>query len=162
MYYDIQNFPSGQIIAVIKGDERLRYIGFQQGKHPLSISEKWKKNSKMLKNTFDQLHAYFAGELFEFDLPVAPVGTSFQKSVWNALMDIPYGHTVSYGDIASAIGNPKACRAVGGANGKNPIPVIIPCHRVIGADGKLAGYGSGIKIKAELLKMEKKFRENQV
>ncbi len=162
MYYDIQNFSAGRIIAVIKGDEGLRYIGFQQGKHPLSISENWKKNSKMLKNTFDQLHAYFAGKLFQFDLPVAPLGTSFQKSVWNALMDIPYGHTVSYGDIAAAIGKPKACRAVGGANGKNPIPIVIPCHRVIGADGRLTGYGSGLKIKAELLSLEKRYKDNRV
>ncbi len=153
MYYDIQESLLGPII-VVKNENGLNHLNFQQGLHPMSIKDSWKKDSKMLKSTFDQIHAYFAGELSEFDLPLAPLGTDFQQSVWTALMDIPYGHTASYSDIARAIGNPGACRAVGSANGKNPIPVIIPCHRVIGADGKLAGYGSGLEFKKQLLEIE--------
>jgi len=139
---------------VVRNEKGLNYLSFQQGKHPLSIKAKWRRDHKILASAFEQIHACFEGELSVFDLPLAPVGTDFQKSVWSALMDIPYGHTASYGDIARAIGNPNACRAVGSANGKNPIPVIIPCHRVIGADGRLAGYGSGVEFKKKLLEIE--------
>ena len=153
MRYDIQDSPLGPIVAV-KDDTGLRYLSFQQGNHPLSLDAEWKKDQRALKNTFDQIQAYFAGELFAFDLPLAPMGSSFQQSVWKALMEIPYGQTASYGNIAEAIGNPRACRAVGGANGKNPIALIIPCHRVIGTNGNLVGYGGGLKLKAALLKFE--------
>ena len=94
------------------------------------------------------------GKRKSFDLPLKPEGTEFQKKVWNALLDIPYGETRSYKDIAVAIGNPKACRAVGMANNRNPISIIIPCHRVIGANGSLVGYGGGLPIKIELLNLE--------
>lgn len=101
-----------------------------------------------------QLREYFAGERREFDLPLKPAGTEFQQAVWQALQNIPYGQTASYGEVARAVGRPKAVRAVGGANHKNPIVVIIPCHRVIGADGSLTGYGSGLPVKQKLLRLE--------
>lgn len=103
-----------------------------------------------------QLEEYFAGERRAFDLPLAPKGTAFQQKVWRALTEIPYGETRTYGEIAAAIGNPKAARAVGMANNKNPIGILIPCHRVIGADGKLVGYAGGMEKKAFLLKLEMK------
>jgi methylated-DNA-[protein]-cysteine S-methyltransferase len=113
----------------------------------------------LIKNCICQLDRYFAGNLQNFDLPLKPAGTNFQKATWAALQDIPYGHTVSYGQIAQAIGNAKASRAVGGANNKNPISIIIPCHRVIGANGKMVGYGGGMERKLLLLKHEKALRD---
>jgi methylated-DNA-[protein]-cysteine S-methyltransferase len=160
MEYDIQKTDIGPILAGID-DEGLRYVSFQQGKHPMPIPEVWTQNERLLKPVFDQIQAYLNGELTCFDLTLAPMGTQFQKSVWAALLEIPYGKTASYGDIATAIGNPKACRAVGGANGRNPIPLIIPCHRIIGIDGKLVGYGSGLPIKKKLLALESKYYHRQ-
>jgi methylated-DNA-[protein]-cysteine S-methyltransferase len=101
-----------------------------------------------------QLHAYFAGELERFELPLAPLGTPFQRSVWDALAEIPYGTTTTYSKLAARIGRPAACRAVGAANGRNPLPVIVPCHRVIGAAGALTGYGGGLERKRHLLALE--------
>ena len=101
-----------------------------------------------------QLRAYFAGELREFDLPLAPRGTPFQLSAWAAVSAIPYGSTATYAEIAAALGRPSACRAVGAANGRNPLPVIVPCHRVIGAAGALTGYGGGLDRKRSLLDLE--------
>ena len=108
----------------------------------------------LLAETFRQLQLYFDGGLRQFDLPLALEGTDFQKDVWAALTTIPYGETRSYGQIAQQIGRPKACRAVGGANHHNPISIIIPCHRVIGANGTLTGYGGGLDIKEKLLRLE--------
>lgn len=105
-----------------------------------------------------QLDEYFTGQRRNFDLPIKPDGTEFQKRVWNELLKIPYGETRSYGQIAAAVGNPKASRAVGAANNKNPIAIVIPCHRVIGADGLLTGYAGGLDIKSLLLETERKFR----
>lgn len=102
----------------------------------------------------EQLTEYFAGKRKVFDLPLEPYGTEFQKKVWQALMEIPYGRTCSYGEIAAKIGNPKASRAVGSANNKNPIAIVIPCHRVVGANGALVGYASGLQTKEALLKLE--------
>jgi methylated-DNA-[protein]-cysteine S-methyltransferase len=104
--------------------------------------------------TIRQIDAYFAHDLKEFSLPVDPVGTDFQRRVWFALIDIPYGETESYGELAGRVGNPKACRAVGLANGRNPIPLVLPCHRVIGANGSLTGYGGGLTLKRQLLDHE--------
>jgi methylated-DNA-[protein]-cysteine S-methyltransferase len=101
-----------------------------------------------------QLHSYFAGELERFELPLAPVGTAFQRSVWDALAEIPYGTTTTYSELAARIGRPNACRAVGAANGRNPLPVVVPCHRVIGATGALTGYGGGVELKRHLLAFE--------
>ena len=102
-----------------------------------------------------QLEEYFAGRRRQFDLPLAPAGTPFQQRVWRALLDVPYGETISYGELASRIGQPTASRAVGLANGSNPLPIVIPCHRVIGASGKLTGYGGGLPIKQQLLALER-------
>lgn len=101
-----------------------------------------------------QLQAYFRGELKEFDLPLVMEGTDFQLRVWNALRAIPYGETISYAQLARHVGNPKAVRAVGLANGRNPIPIIVPCHRVIGSDGSLTGFGGGLATKKKLLELE--------
>jgi methylated-DNA-[protein]-cysteine S-methyltransferase len=107
----------------------------------------------------DQLAAYFAGRLTEFSLPLAPAGTPFQRRVWAGLQEIPYGDTWSYGQLAGKVGNPAAVRAVGLANGRNPIAVVIPCHRVIGADGSLTGYGGGLDRKRFLLDLEAGVRQ---
>lgn len=109
----------------------------------------------LLLRTKAQLEEYFAGERRRFELPLAPEGTAFQKKVWAALETIPYGETRSYGELAAMIGNPKAARAVGGANHKNPLSIVVPCHRVLGADGALTGYGGGLPMKAYLIKLEK-------
>jgi methylated-DNA-[protein]-cysteine S-methyltransferase len=104
------------------------------------------------------LAAYFAGELTEFDLPMKMIGTEFQKTVWRELLNIPFGVTISYGELADRVGNPNASRAVGAANGRNPISIIVPCHRVIGSNGKLTGYGGGLERKEWLLAHESKRR----
>jgi methylated-DNA-[protein]-cysteine S-methyltransferase len=109
----------------------------------------------LLKEAVRQLEGYFAGELKVFTLPLEPDGTAFMKKVWSALCEIPYGKTATYRDIAEKVGNPKAARAVGLANNRNPIPIFIPCHRVIGADGSLTGYRGGLEIKKRLLDLEK-------
>ena len=110
----------------------------------------------LIKKAAAQLSEYFAGKRTKFDLPLAPPGTEFQRAAWRALETIPFGETRCYGDIAAQIGNPKACRAVGMANNRNPIVIIIPCHRVIGRDGSLTGYGGGLDIKQYLLDLEKR------
>jgi len=111
-------------------------------------------DSPLLRQTEKELSEYFAGALKTFTVPVSLSGTAFQQKVWQALTEIPYGETRSYGDIAKAIGCPKSCRAVGGANHVNPVSIIVPCHRVIGADGSMTGYGGGVWIKKFLLKLE--------
>lgn len=113
------------------------------------------QKTPLLEKTFVQLQEYFAGKRKSFDLPLAPCGTEFQQQVWQALLTIPYGETASYKKIAEKIDSPQACRAVGMANNKNPIAIIIPCHRVIGANQKLVGYAGGLQIKDYLLNLEK-------
>lgn len=113
------------------------------------------QETALIKEAYRQLSEYLKGERKAFDLPLKPRGTDFQKRVWRALCDIPYGETRSYKQIAEAIGNPKAVRAVGMANNRNPITIIVPCHRVIGANGKLVGYGGGLEMKEFLLRLEK-------
>ena len=112
----------------------------------------------LLLRTVTQLREYFAGTRKEFDIPLAPEGTDFQKKVWEELQNIPYGQTRSYGDVAKAVGSPRAARAVGTANNRNPIPILIPCHRVIGADGDMTGYGGGLDKKEFLLKLEQEHK----
>lgn len=114
------------------------------------------RETPLIKKAYEQLSEYFAGTRKEFELPLAPKGTEFQKKVWTELQKIPYGETRSYGEIAASIGNPKACRAIGGANHNNPIMIMIPCHRVIGANGSMTGYGGGIRVKEYLLELEQK------
>ena len=113
------------------------------------------QETTLIKEAHQQLSEYLKGERKSFDLPLRMKGTDFQQRVWNALLDIPYGETRSYKQIAEAIGNPKAVRAVGMANNRNPLLIVVPCHRVIGADGKLVGYGAGIEKKEFLLRLEK-------
>ena len=108
----------------------------------------------LLADAEQQLLAYFAGELERFDVPLSPRGTDFQRRVWNAVAAIPYGATTTYSAIAATVGSPYACRAVGAANGRNPLPIVVPCHRVIGASGSLTGYGGGLKVKRALLALE--------
>jgi len=115
----------------------------------------WELDDNAFPEAVEQLESYFAGELFEFELALDLVGTHFQRSVWAALLTIPYGETRSYGEIAIQIGSPGASRAVGLANGHNPIGIIVPCHRVIGANGSLTGYGGGLDRKRTLLALEK-------
>lgn len=114
-----------------------------------------RQETELLREAIKQLNEYFSGSRNFFDLPLEPEGTEFQKKVWNALKEIPFGETRSYGEIAKKIGNEKAARAVGMANNKNPIMIVIPCHRVIGSNGKLVGYAGGLDIKEKLLNLEK-------
>ena len=134
----------------------LREINFPKNGCPTTPDPDWRNDDFALGEPIRQLLAYFAGDLEDFNLPLAPEGTPFQQSVWKKLCAIPYGETISYGELARRIGNPKANRAVGLANGSNPIPIIIPCHRVIGSNGKLTGYGGGLPIKEKLLALEKR------
>lgn len=121
----------------------------------LSIAEAKTEETPLIREAARQLESYLEGERKAFDLPLAPQGTAFQKKVWHALLSIPYGETRSYGQIAAQIGRPTACRAVGMANHRNPISILIPCHRVIGAQGDLVGYGGGLELKEKLLNLEK-------
>jgi len=140
---------------LLAGDETgLREIRFEAGRRPRSPDPDWQLNPKPFAEATRQLRAYFAGERKDFDLPLILEGTAFQLQVWNALREIPYGQTISYLQLAQRIGNPKAVRAVGLANGANPIPIIIPCHRVIGSNGSLTGFGGGLPAKKTLLELE--------
>ena len=123
---------------------------------PLEGQSGSSEGQKTLTATIRQLRAYFSGELESFNLPLAPEGTPFQLEVWRRLCDIPFGETMSYGELARLIQRPRASRAVGLANGSNPIPIVIPCHRVIGSNGKLTGYGGGLPIKEKLLALERR------
>ena len=114
----------------------------------------WTQKAAPFKDVTSQLQAYFKGKLRKFDLPLDPQGTDFQRDAWQALLDIPYGETRSYSDVARAIGRPKAVRAVGAANGQNPIAIVIPCHRVVGSNGDLTGFGGGLDVKQQLLTLE--------
>jgi methylated-DNA-[protein]-cysteine S-methyltransferase len=121
----------------------------------LGVPDRCGREAEQFKAAADQLDAYFAGALTRFTLPLAPRGSQFQQRVWAALQDIPYGETESYGELADRIGSPGAARAVGLANGKNPIGIVIPCHRVVGSNGNLTGYGGGLDRKKQLLDLER-------
>jgi methylated-DNA-[protein]-cysteine S-methyltransferase len=143
--------PIGELLLVSDGRALTR---LQMAPRDRDLPRDCVRDPAALRDAEEQLEAYFAGELSEFDLPLAPRGTGFQRRVWSALLDIPYGETASYGQIAAAVGRPDAVRAVGATNGRNPIAVIVPCHRVIGADGTLVGYGGGLPRKRLLLELE--------
>ena len=147
--------PIGSLLLVAD-DNGLRQINFPVKGAPVQPAADCSENPQALAECVRQLRAYFSGELERFELPLAPHGTAFQQKVWTELCTIPYGETISYGELARRIGNPNASRAVGLANGSNPIPIIIPCHRVIGSSGKLTGYGGGLPIKEKLLGLEKR------
>lgn len=152
-YYDYIETPIGMLMVAGDGNALMR-IDLPETCHPQPIPDDWQRNREKLAATRVQFDAYFAGELLDFDLPLAPTGTPFQISVWQALRDIEYGETISYAELARRIGNPRAVRAVGMANGANPLSIIVPCHRVIGADGSLTGYGGGLPAKKFLLELE--------
>jgi methylated-DNA-[protein]-cysteine S-methyltransferase len=155
VFYTTFESPVGPLL--LAGDSNaLRMVSFETGKHAAPPRPDWKQNVPAFAEVIRQLQAYFRGELKEFDLPLAMEGTEFQIRVWNALCAIPYGETISYAQLAQRIGNPKAVRAVGLANGSNPIPIIVPCHRVIGSDGSLTGFGGGLSTKKKLLELESK------
>jgi methylated-DNA-[protein]-cysteine S-methyltransferase len=156
MVYDHLDSPVGKLLLAAE-DGGLRYIGFELGRHPVWIGDDWRRDAAAFSAAREQLTAYFAGELTEFDLPLAPHGTPFQLGVWSQLRNIPYGATISYGELAERVGDRSASRAVGAANGRNPLPIVVPCHRVIGADGSLTGFGGGIATKKFLLEHEQKY-----
>ena len=153
VYYDYLDSAVGRLLLVLDG-QGLRRVHFENSRHPFRLSDEWERGPGALHEARTQLKAYFAGKLKTFDLPLAPEGSAFQQQVWLELLRIPYGATTSYGDIARRIGDPTASRAVGAANGQNPLAIIVPCHRVIGADGSLTGYGGGLPIKRYLLDLE--------
>jgi methylated-DNA-[protein]-cysteine S-methyltransferase len=132
----------------------LCYLSFSTGKHAVAVDPQWMENRAIFGEAIRQLTEYFAGKREGFALQLDPPGTEFQQSVWSELREIPYGETISYKTLAERIGKPKAVRAVGAANGANPIPIIIPCHRVIGNDGSLTGFGGGLPLKKRLLELE--------
>jgi methylated-DNA-[protein]-cysteine S-methyltransferase len=147
--------PTGRLL--LAADEvGLRFILFADGREPATPRPNWREDAAPLRETIRQLRAFFAGKLREFDLPLAPEGPAFHGRVWRELCNIPYGETISYGELARRIGSPNAFRAVGRANGANPIAIVIPCHRVIGSNGKLTGYGGGLPRKELLLALERK------
>ena len=145
--------PMGQLLLTSDG-EHLTGLYFPCHHDQHQPGPNWIRDAGPFGEVRRQLEAYFAGELTEFDIPLAMHGTPFERRVWSALRRIAYGTTVSYRDIAHRIGKATACRAVGMANGRNPIPIIVPCHRVIGADGSLTGYGGGLETKKWLLELE--------
>lgn len=153
MYYCYHDTPIGELL--LAGDEeRLHFIGFPEGKMRRDPERDWIYKETPFAEARRQLSEYFAGNRKAFDLPLAVAGTEFQRRVLDELMRIPYGETVSYADVARRIGRPKAVRAVGAANGYNPLPIVIPCHRVIGSSGDLTGFGGGLETKRTLLRLE--------
>jgi len=159
LHFQDLSSPVGRL-RLIASDSALVGIWFEQGRdaarHRGSLPE---KRSPVLERALTQLQEYFAGQRRDFDLPLDPRGTEFQLRVWQRLLKIPYGETTTYGALASELGDARASRAVGLANGSNPIPIVIPCHRVIGADGSLTGFGGGLAIKQQLLELERADRQ---
>ena len=155
LYFCEIDSPLGALL--LAGDGRsLRHVHFQGGPRPMRPPNHWIEDPAPLAAVATQLDEYFAGERRVFRLPLAPVGSAFQLAVWQALTQLAYGSVVSYAELARRIGRPGACRAVGLANGANPLPILIPCHRVIGADGSLTGFGGGLDIKRRLLALERR------
>jgi methylated-DNA-[protein]-cysteine S-methyltransferase len=151
--YTTTDSPLGELLLLSDG---AALTGLRLSPHHdlLARHPQWRRQATPFGEAVAQLAAYFAGDLTEFDLPLAPHGSAFQLQVWEALRTIPYGQTTSYGQLAASLGNPRACRAVGLANGRNPIAVVVPCHRVIGSAGSLVGYGGGLERKRLLLALE--------
>jgi methylated-DNA-[protein]-cysteine S-methyltransferase len=157
MFFERFDTPIGTLTIAADADG-LRHIEFPSNRHPMDRVA-WMPDARggvldVLRTTREQLLDYFSGERRDFDLPLRPQGTAFQMEVWRTLATIPYGDTWSYRDLARAIGKPDAVRAVGAANGRNPLPIVLPCHRVIGADGSLTGFGGGLSTKETLLRLE--------
>lgn len=153
-HYCYYESPIGKLLLV-GADGLLEELHFPNDLSQIDIPDDWQCEEQSFQESLKQLGEYFAGSRQQFDLPIAPKGTVFQQSVWEELRKIPFGRTASYGQIAERIGNPKACRAVGLANAKNPLPIIVPCHRVIGKNGTLTGFGGGLELKQQLLDLER-------
>jgi methylated-DNA-[protein]-cysteine S-methyltransferase len=153
VYYDEMATPIGQLLLAADA-QGLREVWFETGRHRKTRPAAWKHSSAALKFARVQLEEYFAGTRQQFELPLHPLGTPFQLAVWQELGRIPYGVTISYAELARRIEQPQAVRAVGAANGRNPLPIVLPCHRVIGSDGSLTGFGGGLPTKRFLLSME--------
>ena len=153
MQYRTIDTPIGRLL-VAGDDAGLRFLLFGNGRPEIRPDPAWEPDRGLLNEPVRQLTLYFQGKLRDFAIDVAPEGTAFQRSVWSQLQQIPYGETISYGELARRLGNPKAVRAVGLANGSNPISIVIPCHRVIGSNGALVGYGGGLPVKQALLALE--------
>ncbi len=146
--------PVGPLLLAAS-DDGMHLIEFHAPRHPMRRNAHWQEgDNALLRMARRQLDEYFAGERRQFELPLAPQGTSFQCEVWQTLAAIPYGETISYAQLAQRVGKPSAVRAVGAANGRNPLPLVLPCHRVIGSDGSLTGFGGGLPTKQFLLQME--------
>jgi len=154
--YTTVDTPIGKLLLVSDGQAVIGLYFDPDDRYVPRVGPDWIADRALLASAVDQLRAYLAGDLTVFDLPVATGGTQFQRQVWRALADIPYGHTTSYGQLAARVGRPTASRAVGMANGRNPISIILPCHRVIGASGGLTGYGGGLNRKQQLLDLERR------
>src|SRR5688572_15727383 len=153
MQYRTIDSPIGRLLVACD-DAGLRFLLFSTGRREVKPDPAWEPDRGLVKEAARQLTLYFQGKLRDFMLRVAPEGTPFQRSVWSQLQQIPYGETTTYGELARRLGNPKAVRAVGLANGSNPISIVIPCHRVIGSNGALVGYGGGLPVKQALLALE--------
>jgi methylated-DNA-[protein]-cysteine S-methyltransferase len=152
-YYTQLDSPVGTLLLTLENEHLTNICMFNQ-KRTITVQTDWVESGRHFRTIARQLEEYFRGKRRAFEIPMSPQGTDFQMSVWQELLKIPYGETATYGDIAKRIGNPKAVRAVGLANGRNPLPIVIPCHRVIGANGQLTGFGGGLENKALLLKIE--------
>jgi len=151
IYHYTYSTPIGRL-CIFADEKSITQISFKDATEGIGV----KQETALTKQAFQQLSEYFNGTRKQFDLPLNPQGTVFQKIVWNILQSIPYGETWSYKQVATAAGNPQASRAVGMANNRNPIPIVVPCHRVIGASGDLVGYAGGLEIKKSLLEVEMK------
>ncbi|KGI78904.1 methylated-DNA--[protein]-cysteine S-methyltransferase [Oleiagrimonas soli] len=158
LYQDRLDTPIGVLTLIADEDGALVRVNLPQSRKPPPDLGPVRADRARLAAICVQFEAYFAGERFDFDLPLRPHGTDFQRQVWDGLLGIGYGRTASYADLARSIGRPRAVRAVGAANGANPLSIIVPCHRVIGADGSLTGYGGGMEAKRWLLDHEQRHR----
>lgn len=152
-YNFVMESPVGRLFFAKDGED-LTDLRFHTKMTPDERGNDWTTSETPFRDVIRQVKAYFKGDLKRFDLPLKPEGTPFQVKVWQALMDIPYGETVTYKELARRVGKPNACRAVGAANGQNPLSIVIPCHRVIGSGGRLTGYGGGLDVKRFLLALE--------
>jgi len=153
MIYRYVSSPVGTLLLA-RDEHGLAIVSFEKGGRPSEPLNEWERDDSAFTEEICQFERYFAAKLREFDLALSPVGTKFQKDIWTLLRAIPYAETRSYADIARQIGKPSACRAVGRANGANPLPIVVPCHRVIGSDGSFTGFGGGLGVKRYLLELE--------
>lgn len=153
MIYTLLDTPLGRLLLVGDGD-KLHRLSMQDAPRPIPVDPRWQQHDHAFAPVSDQLEQYFDGARRTFEVDLGLDGNPFELRVWNALLAIPYGETVSYGELAAGLGKPDAARAVGLANARNPVAVIVPCHRVIGADGTLTGYGGGLERKRLLLDLE--------